>query len=458
MNTEEIKSSTPSFEEFNPRLIPFQYRFLKDQKHKYDYELGVHEVLFSGSVGSAKSLLLAHYIILHCLEFKGARAIICRRAMPQLRKTLWMKIKEHLHGCSLIKDVHYTLNETRLEIDFFNGSQIISHTWADGNYDKCRSYEASLVAIEELTENETMDFYKELRMRVGRLPHVPKNLIVAATNPGDPASPWYEYFIQSKLPTRHVYYSLTKDNPFLPDWYIEQLERDLDKKLARRMLYGEWVSITKEVVYYAYSQDHNYRDMDYDIDRSLPVHIAFDFNIGQGKPLSACLIQYKGEEAHVFDEVVVHGMRTADALDEMSARGMLVEGQKYYINGDAAGRHKDTRGVRTDYDIIEKYLANHKNELDYEIAVPRANPQLRERHNLVNSMCENVKGERRLFVYAKAKTVDKGLRLTQLKKGAKYLEDDSAKHPYQHITTALGYSLWWKKNFGERKRSRVIAM
>lgn len=445
----EIKSSTPHLEEFDPTLIPFQYRFLKDAEFKYDYGEGVHETLFSGSVGSAKSLLLAHFIVVHLLKYKGARAIICRRAMPQLRKTLWVKIKEHLRGSSLVQDVHYKLNETRLEIYFFNGSEIISHTWADGNYDKCRSYEASLIAIEELTENEEDHFYTELRARVGRLPHIKENHIVCATNPDSPSHWAYEYFIQSKLSTRHVYYSLTKENPFLPKWYVSQLAEHYDPKMALRMLEGQWVEISKEVIYHAYSHDENFKDEEYELSERHPIHVCFDFNIGEGKPLSVCFLQYIGDTCHVFNEVIVEGFRTEDALEEMSGRGLLDYNTTYKINGDATGKSRDTRSKRSDYDIIEKYFANHKNDLQYSLQVPRKNPPVRDRHNFVNAWCLNSLGERKLFVYAKAKTVDKGLRLTQFKKGSGHIEDDSK--PYQHVTTALGYSIWYHVKNSNRK-------
>ena len=46
---------------------------------------------------------------------------------------------------------------------------------------------------------------------------------------------------------------------------------------------------------------------------------------------------------------------------------------------------------------------------------------------------------RKLFVYKDAPTVDEGLRLTKLKSGAQYLEDDN--NHYQHISSALGYAI-----------------
>ena len=244
-------------------------------------------------------------------------------------------------------------------------------------------------------------------------------------------------------PTKHVYYSVTTDNPFLPPEYIEQLKRDMDPQMARRMLYGEWISIAREVVYYAYDKSRNYRDMPYVIDANFPIHVAWDFNIGEGKPLSVCFFQYTNDSFHFFNEVVVHGFRTQDALDEMAGRGLLDHPVKYIINGDATGKARSTKSIKSDYDIIREFFSNYRNSrkelLNYEMQVPLSNPPVRKRHNLVNAYCINERGAVRLFVYKDAKTVDEGLRLTQLKKGADYIEDDSKE--FQHITTALGYGI-----------------
>jgi hypothetical protein len=155
-------------------------------------------------------------------------------------------------------------------------------------------------------------------------------------------------------------------------------------------------------------------------------------------------MQYVHGIFHVYDEVVVDGQRTQDSLEEMAARGMLDYNLPYIIHGDATGRHKDTRSKTSDWDIIDKFFANYQNSktgraIRYSLDVPRSNPPIRTRHNDVNAMICNANGQRRLFVYKDAPTVDEGLRLTKLKSGSQYLEDD--KDRYQHITTALGYAV-----------------
>jgi hypothetical protein len=309
-----------------------------------------------------------------------------------------------------------------------------------------RSLELSAVIIEELTEHDDNDkeAYDEIKMRVGRLPHIHEKWILAATNPDSPGHWVYRYFMEEKRPTKHVYYSITEQNPFLPKSYIEQLKNDLDPKLARRMLYGEWIEITQDVIYYAYDKARNYVDTSYTPNLDYPIWITWDFNIGEGKPLSLALFQFYDDTIHIFNEVVIHGMRTEDSCDELAARRLLEYPVTYYLTGDASGKHNDTRSKKSDYGIIEKFFSNYQTEdnrpLDFELKVSLGNPPIRARHNLVNAYCQNESGKIRLKVYKDAPTADKGLRLTQLKKGGKYIEDDSKE--YQHISTAIGYGLY----------------
>lgn len=446
MIAEEVPAgSTPSVSNFDPNVIPYQFDVIRDIRSKYDYSLGTHEVLLSGSVGSAKSILMAHLVVTHCLMFANARAVLCRRSMPDLKDTILQKVIDHL-TCTpeLVEGVHWIHNITKGSVHFSNGSEIISRSWADKKFTKFRSIEASFAAVEELTENDDTDkkFYPELMMRIGRLPHVPENVVVCATNPDDPAHWVYKHFIESKIPTRHVYYSLTEQNPFLPKKYIEHLQRTMDPKLARRMLRGEWISINQDGIYYAYTDEKNYRDIEYTPNPRHAIHITWDFNIGQGKPMSAVCFQNIGGEFHFFNEVVIHTANTLEVLEEYAARG-LFEFSHFIINGDRNGKNKDTRSNRTDYEIIEQFIRAYVQKKGTRpivtTNVPLSNPGLRPRHNRTNALMCNTQGVARVFVYKSAQTLRTGWKLTAFKKGGQYVEDDSKE--YQHVTTAAGYGI-----------------
>lgn len=450
--TDEIISSTPGFFEFDPTFIPFQSEVIDDIDYNLDFDLGVYELLLSGSVGSAKSLLGAHIAIKHCLKYPNARFLIARRALPDLKDTIFKKIIEHLYCKELKQNVHYWIRENTADIKFANGSEIISKSWADKHYMKLRSLELSAALIEEAVENTGDDFkaIKEIRQRVGRLPHIKEKFILYLTNPDSPAHPLYKDFFDTKNPLRKVYKSLTKDNPFLPETYETNLRANMTPKEAQRMLDGEWIELDRDRIYYSYDSNFNYRKSVYEINKNLPVSISFDFNIRQNKPMSCALDQYDAltETFHFFDEVVIAGARTESLLEEIGARGILDLPVKFEIHGDASGRYGSSKSKYSDYEIIEDFLRKYRTKtgqpLSFELLVPRGNPPLRERHNLVNRYCHNALNQRRLFVYEKAKTLNAGFKLVSLAKGAEYLENQTIEG--QDISTAAGYRVVYKHN------------
>ncbi len=445
-----MNASTPTILNYDPNFVPYQMKLIRDIRSKFDYSNGkIHEVLLSGSVGSGKSLPCAHLVVTHCLMNSGAMALIGRRSMPALRDTLLKKVLDHLGDT-----VSYEFNQTRGIITFPNGSQIFSYSWADGRVEKVRSLELSCAVIEELTENDDMDFYHEIKMRVGRLPHIKESFIISATNPGGKSSDFYKYFIDPGGERRHVYYSVTTDNKFLSSGYIDGLLSSLDEKTAKRMVMGQWFDFNTEVVYHAYNREFNFKNESYKVKPNLPIYLSFDFNIGLGKPLSCCLLQFDNGVCHVFNEVVVDGQDTNDAMNELFNRGLLSFNNQYIVTGDCNGRNRDTRSKKTDYAIIEEFLISKK--ITHRMDVPRSNPLVRDRHNTTNGLIFNSKGERRVFVYKDAPTADQGFTSTKLKKGSQYLEDDSDR--WQHISTAVTYAICLYLRNASTSESQVQAL
>lgn len=440
---QELNSSTPRLSEFDPTIIPFQFNVLCDLE-SFDYSKGAHEILLSGSVGSAKTVLAAHIAVTQCLKYANNRGLLGRRSLPDLKDTLLKQIINHIEA-DLIEGKHYDFNKSESRIQFCNGSELICRSWADKNFSKVRSLDLGFAIMEEVTENSSSEFeaaYKEIFARVGRLRHIPQTFTLLATNPGSPAHYAYDYFIVHPTDTRRVYYSLTEQNPFLPKAYIENLRKMYTKLEARRMLYGEWVEIRSEFIYYEFVENRNIID-NYVVNPKYPINVCYDFNIGVGKPMSVCLYQYIKEKFYFFDEVVISGSNTKETCEEMIARGILEIPVKFVIKGDAAGRSKSSKYNRSDYDIIEKIFNDYRTKrgesVRVEIDVPLSNPPVRKRHNLVNGQMYNSIGEVNLYVTRNCKTLIKGFRLTKLKDGGQYIEDDS--DHWQHITTAAGYGI-----------------
>ena len=432
--------SKPYFGGFSPEPIASQ-REAFDLLETWDYENdGVVEILLSGSVGSSKSIFVAWYIIWHCLTNRGARVAICRRALPSLRTTLYNELLELLVDDPQLKEGRdWKANATTLGIKFPKwGSEIISVSWADRKTEKVRSLKLSGVAIEEMSENDEKDkeiIISNLFPRLGRVVNVPKSFAIGMTNPADPEHWMYEYYIEGceKFHNRHVIYSLTKDNPFLPKTYYATQKARYTKLEALRYLEGQWISIKGENLYSSYDMAYNYRKYKYVLDQRAPIVLTWDFNIAANKPMSCAVLQFVNREFHIYAESVIHSARTLNILEDLLDRGIITDSHHYIICGDSSGRNRDTRSLKDDYSLIKSFLEQH--EISFEIRVPRANPPIRKRHNKMNLACEHKK----FFIYEDAPMAHKGMRLTKLKDGANYIEDDSV--PWQHITTALGYSV-----------------
>ena len=462
-----------NFFSFNPEVIAYQYKVIYDIKKRFDYNTGPHFILLSGSVGSAKSTLLAWLAIRHCTEFAGACCLLGRKSLVDLRDTIFQECLDMLEG-ALIEGVDYWVNYTRLTINLKNGSQIISRSWHDRKFKKFRSLKLSMVIIEELTENDSKDwqFFNEIMARLGRAKDknnetIPENIFIAATNPDDPSHEAFKFFIKGSKkknyyavkcdkdghPNIHTYYSLTEQNPFLPSWYHSSLRAKYDTKMIQRMLYGVWLYISTDVVYYNYNPEKHFVP-NLEINKSLPLRISFDFNIAKGKPMSSCLLQFnrhatnktiKDKRFRFYDEVSVEGAKTSNAMDEWAGKGWfdLKHNPQIIVHGDQTGKRSDSRGIQSDYDIIEKYLANYERKdgksLNYEVEIPSVNPPVRERHNFVNGQLENSYKICAVVVDDKCYFIDAGFSNTRLSENSKYTEDQTTEG--QDMSSAATYAI-----------------
>jgi hypothetical protein len=431
----EKTTSTPRLTEFDPRKVPFQIDVIKHVRKVHLYNQGPCELMLSGSVGSAKTILAAHLVATHVLHNSGAQVVVMRRTLKDLKATFWRVLLTHF------PEMNSWLNKSEMRITLPNGSIIYGLSYDDGRFDKFRSYELSMGVLEEGTECDDSDLYDEVFQRIGRLPHVKENLMLVVTNPGSPSHWLHERFVDKPTPNRKVFYSITEQNPFLPEWYIENLKRSLDPKRAQRMLYGKWIEILSDVIYYNFNSEINFKREQYKWNASLPLDLMFDFNIGLGKPLSCGVGQVVNGHFHLARTFIIEGARTADMCEEIQESGIVDMFSTVRLYGDASGSHKDTRNTRSDWDIIKKAFQNYKTKdnrsINVEYHVPLSNPPIRARHNLMNTLFKNTIGQVRFTVWKDAQPAEKGLRLTAFKKGGFMIEDDSLAE--QHITTAIGY-------------------
>ena len=442
--------SNPTLQEYSPDHIPWQRECI-DFYNGFDFSQGVLEMLLSGSVGSAKSVQAVHMMWLHAINNPGSKTLVLREVLKDLKRTIWPLIIGHYSDAPHIVKSY---NKSEMKITLTNGSEIIADSYHDGDLEKFRSLELSMAVIEEASESNRK-LYEAVYMRLGRCVGVNENIFLTLTNPDGLDHYLYTDIIEKEGGLKKVFYSLTEQNPFLPKWYVENLKKNLDEKMALRMLKGQWVDIFTEGVYYNYDPQVNFKSEEYKINENEPIYIAHDFNIGKGKPMSCALGQIINETWHWFKSYHVEGARTLNIMEEMANDNVFEYSNFFIVNGDATGRSRDTRSIKSDYDIIEEFLANYKRQdnssLEFEIDVPRSNPAIKKRHALTNASFKNMNDEINFYTYDK--WVNTGFMRTKFKKDSYVIEDDSL--PEQHVTTAIGYSIYRHSIVGDNKGGTI---
>lgn len=437
--------TTPLFQDFDPRHIEWQWEATKFERD-FDYSTGVLELFYSGGVGSAKTIDHIHLLVKDMIEQPFSRALMVRRALKDLKRTSWTELLQHMAD---IPEAIESIHKTDMKITFKNGSEIYGDSYDDGDLNKFQSLALSHLDIEEANEMQQL-VYEALKLRVGRA-GVYKNRIQTRCNPDEPDHWLHKYFISDPdHPNKKVFYSLTEQNPFLPKWYLENLKRDLSPLMARRKLYGEWLSITGAGIYYNYDSNRNFKRGEvYKFNPSYPISLMHDFNIGLGKPMSAAVGQYINGVFHIKKCYLMDGFRTNQMMNELAEDGVFEHKTSFLVYGDETGGHSDTRSNQSDWEIIEEFLSKYKRKdgssLEFSIELPSKNPPIRQRHNRVNLAFLNALGFTGLYIYKEASQADSGFRLTKLKKGSALVEDDSFSD--QHVTTAIGYWIDYVKEY-----------
>jgi hypothetical protein len=447
----------PTYEEFNPSNNASQLMAIEDIMTRVRHRKGTQVVFLSGAMGSGKSLVGQYVMADIGINQPGGLLGMTRRALPDLRDTLYAELMEHLPPQVVLKSSTVSCN-----IELCNGTKYISRTFSDNKFKKMRGLAPLAWMIEEATEFPTSEAYQEIFKRMGRVRGVSNYLLMLATNPDSPEHWCYRELIERagwvngvKTKKRkgrnlnvHVYYSITTDNSKnLPDGYIEGILATISEKQKERDIDGRWVNLSGESAYHSYDEDRNFKGNKYIVDTRYPIHFTSDFNTAEGKPMSSCFFQYINDYFHVFREFIVYKANTHSMMEEIvqddkepGGKGILDYDCQYIVHGDATGRSKKSSATTSDYGIIKEYFEHYtKKKINVLIQVPEANPPVKDRVNNISAYCYNALHQCRLTVY-NCPTVDAGFKNTQWKKGADSVLDDS--YYAQHVMDALGYGVW----------------
>lgn len=211
-----------SKELFVPKFFPLLF----DYSHRWE--------LYMGSAGSAKSYFITQKLIVRGLNEK-IKILVCRRYGTTLRNSCFALFKEILTKWKLISMCK--VNNSNMIITLPNGTEIIFLGLDDET--KLLSISGiTCIFIEEVFE-VPKDIVEQLNLRL-RGGTKNKQLLMA-WNPINKNS-WLYTFTQN-LPDDALYiHSTFRDNPFLDEQYIKQLESLYKTNPAKARIFcdGEW--------------------------------------------------------------------------------------------------------------------------------------------------------------------------------------------------------------------------
>ena len=241
------------------------------------------------------------------------------------------------------------------------------------------------------TEDAHRNIMSRIRDKKARL----KQYIVTTTG----EAPWlYERFELSPEKGYKYYSASTEENvEHVGQGYIDAIRAECTPELAKCYLDGGFLPPSAGRVAHAFDRRYNVRsDLVYDPDQRL-IH-TLDFN---RHPAASLIAQEKGDEIYYIAEIAMPHCSTEDVAFEFVRK---FGGHKagVTISGDPAGRSRNTKSVRSDYEIIraiyqEAGIFGVREE--YRIS----DPGQRARVNAFNRLCCDTAGVRRLFVHPRCK-------------------------------------------------------
>jgi len=216
---------------------------------------------------------------------------------------------------------------------------------------------------------------------------------------------------------------------------IADAKRSMDLKFYRQEYEGSFETISGRV-YFDYG---NANHTDRLLEQGKDIIWTHDFNY---TPLSSAILQIDKAENEkevdrifMVDEIILESAVAQNTALEFVNRYEDYKSSMVHIYGDAQGHHGEKHNQQSDYLQIEKILKQHG--FRTQMHATRNYRPIKESQSSLRAKVLNAEEERSFFVNAvKCPYGDKGMKLTQLKKGSTFQEEDGI---YQHITTALRY-------------------
>lgn len=284
---------------FSPKFYPYLF-----DKHRY--------LILKGSAGSGKSVFGYQKIIVRCLREKDCRCVISRRYGSTIRNSVFNATIDILKKWKIYSAVH--INNSDYRITFPNGSQI-SFLGLDDEEKLLSLATVSIFMVDEATEvPENILSQINLRLRGGT-----DQQIIFAFNPVSVNNIMYQYWTNPPSNSLLIH-STYKDNPWLDENYINQLEELRTRNPAKARIYcdGEWGQDPEGLVFKNWREE--YVDVQALIEKKLQHRVGIDFGFVDPTTIVDTLYDEANRTIYIFNDFC----KTGCQLDEVAiALGLM---------------------------------------------------------------------------------------------------------------------------------------
>ena len=252
-----------------------------------------------GGSRSSKTYSLCQLFILHCLQEPKERISIVRKTLPALRNTVMVDFFEILQNMGLYsKSSHNMTNNT---YTFSNGSQVAFFSTDDEQ--KLRGRKHSIVWANEANELLSEEFM-QLNMRC-------EGKFFVDFNPSESSSWIYDLPKEDSITIKSTY----KDNPFLPDSIIRQIEnlKRTDEALYQIYALGER----------ARSRSNIYANWEFVKERPIRFqNYIYGLDFGYNHPTALMRIYWHEDEIFIEPVIYQSYLTTSDLIDKFKQLGI----------------------------------------------------------------------------------------------------------------------------------------
>lgn len=374
------------------------------------------EVVVTSSIRSGKSYGIIHDVILRTWNDRsGFPSLVCAPTYKMVNAIIADEVAKKCADYGIL----HKYRKFNHEIVLKNGNMIFFRSL--DKPDSIRGLSVSRAYIDEcaMCTKYAIDLVR------GRLLTTNGQLFLISTPRG--LDNWlYEDYFQK--PLDHVDYIKFNifDNPIITKDAFDRLLKSYDPILARQELFGEFVNLRENQVYYAFSLANvmEYNTFTTEDMTNAQVYVGIDFNVGINATIFA--IKRHDNSVVIFDEMIGQHSTTdlANAIKVKYGTDVVI------IDDAASGGSRQQSTGKTNRDILRQAGLSR-------IHTKNRNPAKMDRISLVNASFQNALGEKMLYITNNCKTLINEIRSLSYKQGTG--EIDAKQGSMGHITDALGY-------------------